>query len=75
MAHWIDVFGGRFSEALGYGRREGDSILFNFEYPDGPFHNKMSWNGVGKTWTFLMESKNSSGQWATFAQDTLRQAR
>lgn len=23
VAHWIDVFGGRFSETLGYGRREG----------------------------------------------------
>jgi hypothetical protein len=37
VAHWIDVFGGRFSETLGYGKRAGDEIDFIFEYPDGPF--------------------------------------
>ncbi len=31
VAHWIDVFGGRFSETLGYGTRSGDSIKFIFE--------------------------------------------
>jgi hypothetical protein len=24
LAHWLDVFGGRWSETLGYGRRNGD---------------------------------------------------
>jgi len=72
VAHWIDVFGGRFSETLGYGRREGDSIRFVFEYPDGPFHNTFTWNREAKTWTFLMETKNASGKWAQFARDELR---
>src|SRR5262249_22588834 len=72
VAHWIDVYGGRFSETLAYGRRDGDSILLSFEYPDGPFHNKLIWNAPMKTWTFMMERKNASGQWVPFAQDSLR---
>src|SRR6185437_10942296 len=32
VAHWIDIFGGRVSETLGYGKREGNSIHFVFEY-------------------------------------------
>jgi hypothetical protein len=38
VLHLMDVFGGRFSETLGYGTREGNEIRFVFEYPDGPFH-------------------------------------
>src|SRR6185295_8116733 len=30
LAHWIDVFGARFSETLGYGKRDGNSIKFVF---------------------------------------------
>ena len=74
VAHWIDVFGGRFSETLGYGKREGNSIKFVFEYPDGPFHNTFTWNASDKAWTFLLEQKNKEGKWTTFATDTLRRA-
>ena len=72
VAHWIDVFGGRFSETLGYGKRDGNSIKFVFEYPDGPFHNTFTWNASDKTWTFLMEQKNKEGKWTIFATDRLR---
>ena len=72
VAHWIDVFGGRFSETLGYGQRSGNSISFVFEYPDGPFHNTFTWNPADKTWTFLAEQKNKEGKWTTFAEDKLR---
>jgi hypothetical protein len=74
VAHWIDVFGGRFSETLGYGKRDGNAIKFVFEYPDGPFHNTFTWNPSDKSWTFLMEQKNKEGKWTTFATDTLRRA-
>jgi hypothetical protein len=72
VVHWIDIFGGRFSETLGYGKRDGNSIKFIFEYPDGPFHNTFTWNPAEKTWTFLMEHKNKEGKWTTFATDTVR---
>lgn len=72
VVHWIDVFGGRSSETLGYGRRNGNSIKFVFEYPDGPFHNTFTWNPENKTWKFLGEQKTQAGKWTTFAEDTLR---
>jgi hypothetical protein len=71
VAHWIDVFGGRFSETLGYGIRNGNSIKFVFEYPDGPFLNTLTWNAQKKSWTFLMQHKDAAGKWTLFAEDTL----
>jgi hypothetical protein len=74
--HWIDVFGARFSETLGYGTRygtrAGNTIKFVFEYPDGPFHNTFTWDPEAKRWTFLMEQKDATGKWKVFAEDTLR---
>ncbi len=72
VAHWIDVYGGRFSETLGYGKREGNILRWVFEYPDGPFHNTFQWDGATKTWTMDMERKNSAGNWVPFAHDSLR---
>ena len=37
VCHWLDNFGGRFSETLGYGTLTGNTVEFRFEYPDGPF--------------------------------------
>jgi hypothetical protein len=71
VAHWIDVFGGRFSETLGYGARSGNSIRFVFEYPDGPFLNTFTWLPEKRAWTFLMQQKDSTGKWTLFAEDTL----
>jgi hypothetical protein len=67
VAHWIDIYGGRFSETLGYGTLSEKSIKFVFEYPDGPFHNTFTWNPDSKTWRFLLEQKNKSGKWGVFA--------
>jgi hypothetical protein len=72
VVHWLDGFGGRTSETLGYGKRDGDSIRFFFEYPDGPFHNTFTWHPDSKTWSTLLESKSPAGQWSTFAEETLR---
>jgi hypothetical protein len=74
VAHWNDVFGGRFSETLGYGTRAGDEIRFIFEYPDGPFHNTFRWNPETHQWKWFMQQKNKSGQWTEFADFTLTRA-
>lgn len=74
VVHWIDVFGGRFSETIGYGQRSGNSIKFVFEYPDGPFHNTFTWNPETKTWVFLGEQKDAAGKWTVFAEDILRRS-
>jgi hypothetical protein len=70
VAHWCDTYGGGFS-ALGHGKRSGDSIEFEFHYPDGPFYNTFTWEKA-KGWTFRMESQRKDGKRVLFAVDTLR---
>lgn len=71
VAHWMDVYGGRFSEALGYGKRSGAEIEFAFEYPDGPFHTTFSWKTASGEWKWLMRRKNKDGAWVTFGEMSL----
>jgi hypothetical protein len=71
IAHWIDIYGGRFSETLGYGKRTGDTIEFVFEYPDGPFHTAFRWLPDRQQWQWLMTRKNTYGKWVGFAEMTL----
>jgi hypothetical protein len=74
VAHWNDVYGGRFSETLGYGTPVGDEIRFVFEYPDGPFRTTFRWLPDSHQWKWLMQSKTKSGQWTDFAEMTLSPA-
>jgi hypothetical protein len=67
VLHLLDVFGARFSETIGYGVRDGDSIRFIFEYPDGPFHTTFFWASKAGTWQWLMEQKDKDGKWVQFA--------
>jgi hypothetical protein len=67
VLHLMDVFGGRFSETLGYGTRDANQLRFTFEYPDGPFHTTFRWNSDTSTWDWLMEQKDKSGKWTSFA--------
>lgn len=67
VAHWIDVYGGRFSETLGYGKRTGNEIDLVFEYPDGPFHTNLIWDEAHGQWHWQMTQKTASGQWKPFA--------
>ncbi len=71
VAHWCDTYGGKFS-AVGHGKRSGDSIEFEFHYPDGPFYNTFTWDSKAKGWTFRMENQNKEGKRVLFAEDTLR---
>jgi hypothetical protein len=67
VAHWLDIYGGRVSETLGYGTRSGDQIEFVFEYPDGPFHTTFRWSPENSTWQWFLEQKDRDGKWTTFA--------
>ena len=66
VIHWIDVFGGRVDETLGYGHRTGNSIRFVFEYPDAPFSSTLTWKPAEQRWHFVLESKNKRGKWENF---------
>jgi Protein of unknown function (DUF1579) len=74
VVHWIDVFGGHFSQTLGSGKRDGDAVLFTFDYPDGAFQNTFTFDPKEKTWTSLMRQKNKAGEWSKFAEDRFRRA-
>jgi len=71
VAHWMDIYGGRFSETLGFGKRSGNDIEFVFEYADGPFHTTFRWNADSHQWQWLMRGKNKDGQWFEFGDMTL----
>jgi hypothetical protein len=74
VVHLLDVFGARYSETPGYGAREGNTIRFVFEYPDGPFHTTFRWSPAHNTWQWLLEEKGKDGKWITFADFTLARA-
>jgi len=73
VAHWLDAFGGRASETLGYGTREGAAVRFVFEYPDGPFRTTFRLGPEG-AWSLVVRNKNPAGQWVTFADYALQKA-
>ena len=72
VAHWIDIFGGRFSETLGFGHQDGTAVKFLFEYPDGPFTNMMTYHPKTDSWTLLLRQKDPAGTWTDFAEETLK---
>jgi len=63
----VDMSRNTISETIGYGVRDGDSIRFVFEYPDGLFHTTFSWASKADSWQWLMEQKDKNGRWAQFA--------
>lgn len=71
VAHWLDTFGGRWSETLGFGKRSGNAVLFVFEYPDGPFHTTFTLIPDTKAWSVLMEDRGRGGAWKEFAHYAL----
>ena len=74
VVHLLDVFGARYSETLGYGTREGNTLRLVFEYPDGPFHTTYRWSPEQDAWQWLLEQKDKSGKWTTFADFKLTRA-
>ncbi len=74
VLHLMDIFGGRYSETLGYGTRDGNQIRLVFEYPDGAFHTTYRWNPDKDTWEWLMEQKDKDGKWTPFADLRLTRA-
>lgn len=72
LMHWMDNFGGRFSETLAYGEKSGDNIAFHFAYPDGPFINTLSHDPTEDSWKMKMTYQNKAGKWAVFGEVDLK---
>jgi len=68
VVHWIDVTGGAYSEPIGYGQAEGaDRFVVTFDYPESLFKDTFSFDGT--SWRMLIESRDKSGNWKTFAEE------
>ena len=75
VVHWLDIFGGRFSETLGYGKRKDrNSIRFLFESGTGPLQNTFTRNPRNGTWSMVIDQKDAKGKWTTFAHESLERA-
>lgn len=68
VVHWIDKFGGKMSETLGYGQQKKQSIEILFEYPRGHFINTFSYDKKNDSWTSHSVSKDNKGDWVPFGQ-------
>jgi hypothetical protein len=70
VLHWLDVFGGRASEIIGYGTLDeaAHTIYFTFNNPDGQFMNAYAFDPATKNWASVMRQK-SKGPWSLFAED------
>lgn len=72
VIHWIDNFGGAFSETLGYGTKNGSSIEMSFEYPIGQLLNTFSYDKKNNQWTSHSVVKDEKGNWVTFGHIVLK---
>ncbi len=75
VAHWFDIFGGRFSETLGYGVKKGETIEFRFEYPEAPFVNQFNYDIKKDCWQLHMTTKNAKDDWVLFGDEYLKRNR
>src|SRR5689334_11978873 len=74
VVHWIDVFGGHFSQTIGSGKRDGNALAITFNYPDGEFQNTFTFAPKERTWSSLMRQKDKNGEWSIFAEENFRRA-
>ena len=70
VIHWIDTFGGTFSEK-GTGTRDGSTIQFVFQYPGSLLHNTFTRNLSDNSWSCRIEQQDDSGNWSLFCEDLL----
>ncbi|MBS1772359.1 MAG: DUF1579 family protein [Bacteroidetes bacterium] len=83
VMHWMDMMGGKFSEALGYGIKvSGKEIDFKFKRPTDidpnkyiNQNNKISYNPDNDMWQFHVVMLNDKKQWVTWSMNTMARKR
>ena len=73
VVHWLDTFGGPFSETLGYGIKKDNDIEFSFNYPEGQFINKFSYDPATGSWRSHSTAQTEQG-WITFGDIQFKKA-
>jgi hypothetical protein len=62
VAHLMDVFGGRDSESIGYGKRTGDQVSFEFKQPDGLVTEEFTYAERLKAWHIVSAATTPDGK-------------
>ncbi len=47
VMHWLDTYGGQYSQTTGFGEEKADRIEVDTPYPDGPMHSVITWASTG----------------------------
>lgn len=74
IVHWMDIFGGHPSETIGHGAPEGNTVPLAFDYPEGAFRSKWTYDPATDSWHWQMENRNQQGAWEEFASVDLKRA-
>ena len=69
--HLFDVYGGDYSETLGFGTHEENKLTFQFDYPDGLFQNIFVWNEEDESWKMILRQQTENNTWKLFAEKKL----
>ena len=68
LAHWIDIFGAAYSVPPATGVIRGDSLMLDFPYPTGAFHDSFVLDRAHKTWRIRLDAADGKGGWKRFAE-------
>jgi hypothetical protein len=65
VVHWMDTAGPSFSTTPVTGVAHGDTLAFEFAYPDGPARETFVWQQADRTWHMQIEKGDGRGGWQT----------
>jgi hypothetical protein len=68
IAHWLDNFGAAYSVPPAAGAVRGDTLVLDFPYPDGAFHDVFAYDRAADAWTVTLDAADGHGGWARFAE-------
>jgi hypothetical protein len=74
IAHWLDQFGAAGARVVATGRRDGQTLVLVFPYPEGAFRDTLELAADGNSGSLLLESQEKDGSWTTFASYHMRRA-
>jgi hypothetical protein len=70
---WVDDYSDAIpTEVRANGVRRGDSIVFEWDDPDGAMRNTFAWHAEDGTWTATIEQLRPDGTWKPCGVDTFR---
>ncbi len=73
VANLMDVFGA--GDVLGFGHRNGRSIVFAWTSSGGAFENAFTWNAESGSWTSSLRQRDGSGNWELWGEKVLRRSK